>query len=427
MRLPQRHCIVAAGLVLASAASAQDAAGPAETPPPDPASIAGPAADAPGENAAPGAPAPTAIEPEVAPRTLLGSVIQPGTRRNLHWVAGQSFSGSPLRAPVVVVHGARPGPTLCLTAAVHGDELNGVEIVRRVLAETLPEELRGTLIGVPIVNLLGFAEGSRYLPDRTDLNRYFPGRPRGNAASLIAYSFFEEVVRQCDRVIDLHTGSFKRSNLPQLRANLDQPGVAEFVTCFGATAVLHRSRERGTLRDAATAAGIPAVTFELGEPGTVQAEHVAYGVDAIHLVLDRLGMLPRPYLGNDPQPVFYRARWVRALHGGILSSPLALGAQVAENELLGMVINPLTNEESEIRAPFAGRVLGRALDQFVLPGFAVFHLGIETHSVAERDKGAPLPEETPGDDEAALEGSSHDAGVEAFIEESQESEDTAPP
>lgn len=356
-----------------------------------------------------------------APRTLLGAVVQPGTRRHLRWVAGQSFSGSPLRAPVVVVHGARPGPTLCLTGAVHGDELNGVEIIRRVLRDIVAEELRGTLIGVPIVNLLGFAEGSRYLPDRTDLNRFFPGHPRGNAASRIAYAFFEEVVRGCDRLVDLHTGSFKRSNLPQLRANLDHPELAEFVRHFAATAVLHRSRERGTLRDAATAAGIPAVTFELGEPGTVQAEHVAYGVATIHGLLDRLGMLPRPSVWTDgEQPIFYRARWARAVHGGILSSSVRLGAQVGADELLGLVINPLTNETSAIRAPFAGRVLGRALDQFVLPGFAVFHLGIETHSTAERDKGAPLPEETPGDDEEALAGGAHDEGVEAFMEESRE-------
>ena len=367
------------------------------------------------------APATAPVEAEVwAERALLNVEIAPGTRRNLRWVAGQSFSGSRLRAPVIVVHGSAPGPTLCLTGAVHGDELNGVEIVRRVLAEVAPEELHGTLIGVPIVNLMGFAEGSRYLPDRTDLNRFFPGHPRGNAASRIAYAFFNDVVRHCDRLIDLHTGSFKRTNLPQLRANLDQPAVAEFVKLFGATAVLHRSRERGTLRDAASAAGIPAVTLELGEPGTVQPEHVRYGVKAINTVLDKLGMAHRAYAWRVPQPVFFRARWVRAYHGGILNSPVALGAAVEEGDLLGTITNPLTNEESEIRAPFAGRVLGRALDQFVLPGFATFHIGIETHDPSERSKGAPIPEETPADDEEPVQGRTHEAGVDAFIEESLE-------
>ena len=164
------------------------------------------------------------------------------------WRAGQSFDGSPIETPVVVVRGRDAGPVLCLTAATHGDELNGVEIVRRTLASIEPDDLSGTVIGVPIVNLLGFSRGSRYLPDRRDLNRYFPGNPDGSLASRIAHGFFTDIVRHCERLVDFHTGSFKRTNLPQLRANLAVDDVRKFVQRFGATSVLHKVGANGTLR-----------------------------------------------------------------------------------------------------------------------------------------------------------------------------------
>ncbi len=346
-----------------------------------------------------GLPASSANTPaEWGPFSLLGKSIAPATRANLQWVAGQSFSGSPLRAPVVVVRGGAPGPTLCLTAAIHGDELNGVEVVRRILTGVEPQLLRGTLIGVPIVNLLGFSEGSRYLPDRSDLNRFFPGDPRSNSAARIAYSLFDDIVRHCSVLVDLHTGSFKRSNLPQLRANLNLPQVAEFASRFGGIAVLHNARERGTLREAATAAGIPAATLELGEPGFVQTEYVRYGVKAIRSLLGNLDMLNENPVWARPMRIFRRSRWLRAHHGGILNSRIELGQQVTEGELLGRIINPLTNDETAIRAPFAGLVLGRALDQFVLPGYATYHLARDP---AQNDSAGSADgvEGTPGEED----------------------------
>ncbi|MGR8919488.1 MAG: succinylglutamate desuccinylase/aspartoacylase family protein [Gammaproteobacteria bacterium] len=308
---------------------------------------------------------------------ILGASVAPGSRAELRWTAGQSFAGRAIDTPVIVLRGAKPGPSLCLTAAIHGDELNGVEIVRRLLAGTDPKDLRGMLIGAPIVNLLGFSSGSRYLPDRRDLNRYFPGDASGSLASRIAHVFFSQVMTHCDRLVDLHTGSFKRSNLPQLRADLTSAAVREFAARFGATAVLHKFGARGTLREAAVAAGIPAVAFELGEPGTLQLEHVEHGVEAIENLLYQLDMIDRFRLFAASQPIYYRSHWLRAYRGGILTSELGLGERVARGDVLGIVTNPLTNERSEILSPYDGRVLGRALDQFVLPGFATFHIGIE--------------------------------------------------
>lgn len=317
------------------------------------------------------------------PFSLLGVEIFGGQRSELKWAAGESFGGRSLDTPVLVAHGLKRGPVLCLTAAVHGDELNGVEIVRRVIGELDPQQMSGTVVGVPIVNLLGFLRGSRYLPDRRDLNRYFPGNPRGSAASRIAYLFFNQVVRNCHYLVDFHTGSMDRTNLPQLRADLADPRVFQFTEYFGATAVLHHQGAPGTLRRVASDAGIPSVTFELGEPQTLQPEHVDFGVLAVDTLIDKLGMLSRSRLWAERQPVFYASRWVRSDLGGILITNVKLGAKVKEGDVLGTVTNPLSNDVMQVRSPFHGRVLGMALSQFVLPGFAAFHIGIATKEPEE--------------------------------------------
>src|SRR5690606_8363952 len=220
------------------------------------------------------APPPAATEPEPAPApasdgqplVLLGSEVAPGTATRLAWSPRESFAGIAAPTPVLVVNGARQGPVLCLTAAIHGDELVGIEVVRRILYDVDAQQLNGALIGVPIVNLQGFRRSSRYLPDRRDLNRFFPGNPAASSAARIAHSFFHEVVLKCDALVDIHTGSFHRTNLPQVRGDLNNPEVAALTRGFGATVVLQSKGARGTLRRAAVEAGIPAVTLEAGEP-----------------------------------------------------------------------------------------------------------------------------------------------------------------
>lgn len=343
------------------------------------------------------------------PLGLLGVEIFGGQRSELKWTAGESFGGRSLDTPVLVAHGLKRGPVLCLTAAVHGDELNGIEIVRRVMGDLDPRQLSGTVVGVPIVNLLGFLRGSRYLPDRRDLNRYFPGNPRGSAASRIAYLFFNQIIRNCHYLVDFHTGSLDRTNLPQLRADLADPRVFQFTEYFGATAVLHHRGAAGTLRRVASDAGIASVTFELGEPQTLQPEHVDFGVLAVDTLIDKLGMMSRSRLWAEPQPVFYASRWVRSDQGGILITNVKLGAKVKEGDVLGTVTNPLSNDVMQVRSPFNGRVLGMALSQFVLPGFAAFHIGIATKEPdelmkSEVESGTPAAAPAPVVEPVEVEG-----------------------
>jgi len=325
-------------------------------------------------------------------RQLLGTDIPPATATRLIWKPARSFSGMAVDTPVLAVNGASDGPTLCLTAAIHGDELNGIEMVRRVMYDLDPHKLHGMVIGVPIVNLLGFSRNSRYLPDRRDLNRYFPGNPRGSVASRIAHAFFNDVVKQCDLLVDLHTGSFYRTNMPQLRADMDNSQVADFVELFGDIPVLSSRGNRRTLRGAAVRAGIPTVTLEAGEPMRLQRDMVDAGVKTINTLMAKSGMYSKLGLWTRPEPAFYDSAWVRVNSSGILFSRMNLGDEVKEGDVLGAVNNPVSNEQIDIISPYKGRILGMALDQFVMPGFAVYHIGI--HAA----KGAQMPIEDESDE-----------------------------
>jgi len=334
------------------------------------------------EHLVPLADAVTTAEGQAAPLTLLGTDIMPGNAHRLSWAATELFEGVPVSTPVLVVNGALPGPTLCLTAAVHGDELNGIEMVRRVLHEIEPQKLSGAVIGVPIVNVQGFRRGSRYLPDRRDLNRYFPGNPNGSAAARIAHSLFTDVVAHCDALVDLHTGSFERANLPQIRADLRNPDVVTLTQGFGSMVVLHSKPTVGTLRHAATLAGIPAVTVEAGGPSELELAEVKHGVKGIETLLSTLDMVKKRRFWGDPEPVYYKSSWVRADNGGILLADVSLGSTVRKGDLLGTITDPMSNARTELYSPYAGRIIGLARNQVVMPGFAAFHVGIQADDLA---------------------------------------------
>jgi len=343
---------------------------------------------------------------ELQPRSLvmLGAEVAAGTSTRLSWSPEHSFAGIAVPTPVLVVNGAKPGPVLCITAAIHGDELNGIEVVRRVLYDLEPEKLSGAVVGVPIVNLQGFRNASRYLPDRRDLNRFFPGNPKGSSASRLAHSFFTEVISNCSALVDLHTGSFQRTNLPQLRADLENPQVVELTRGFGSTVVLDSRGSEGTLRSAASNAGIPTVTLEAGGPARVQDNAVTHSTKGVMTLLNELGMYKRVTLWGHREPVYYRSKWIRADRGGVLFSKVELGERVAHDQLLGTITDPITNVRSELRASVQGRILGMALDQFVMPGFAAFRIGIEK---PEEEVSAPTAIEIPTNS-AALEKTEED-------------------
>ncbi len=341
------------------------------------------------------------------PFQILASQVAPGERARLEWNARIGLAGSEPGTPVQVLQGVRPGPVLCLAAGVHGDELNSIEIVRRLADTVEPDDLGGTIVAVPLVNLSGYLRNSRYLPDRRDLNRFFPGSRHGSIASRMAYSLFSEVIVHCDALVDLHTGSFDRRNLPQVRADLSRPDVGELARGFGATAVLHSRGSRGMLRTAATEMGIPAVTFEVGGPAELEPEEIAHGVQALYTLLHKLGMTRHLPSWDETRPVFYDSSWIRAEVGGLLLSHVQLGDLVAAGQVLGVVIDPINDRERELVSPADGTIIGMARNQVVLPGYAIFHLGGETseqQAVREARSGNPgvLDEDGPRADELQI-------------------------
>lgn len=412
MYRPHRRRAALFGLLLgaASAAAAADPDPPGDAATPALSQPLAPSLDL-QEIAAP--PAPAADEDPMGPPLppggqaqhflLLGREVPPGTATRLSWTPDGGISGLTAPTPVLVINGARPGPTLCLTAAVHGDELNGIEIVRRVMYDVRPDRLGGRLIGIPIVNLDGFRRGSRYLSDRRDLNRHFPGDPRGSLASRMAHSLFTEVLQACDFLVDIHTGSLGRTNLPQVRADMRRDDVAEFTRGFGHILVLHSPGARGMLRPEAQARDILTVTLEVGESQRLQAKPVAAGVRAVNRLLQHLQMYARLFQLGSPEPVYYESLWIRAGTGGILLNTVRLGAYVAEGQELGVVVDPITNARTPIPASVAGRLIGMAVNQVVMPGFAAYHIGIEAadEDPIETEDLEPSVEEEVIDDEAA--------------------------
>lgn len=341
----------------------------------------------------------TATPPATVPETneqenlsMLNSSVAPGTFRTLHWSPGQYISSLDTPVPILVAHGREAGPSLCITAAIHGDEINGIEIVRRVLHQIEPDSLKGTVIGVPIVNLDGFRRATRYLSDRRDLNRFFPGSPSGSYASRMAHSLFQQIILKCDYSVDIHTASFYRTNLPQLRGDLKNKAVLEFSRHFGGMSVLHNAGATGTLRRAANDAGIPSLTMEAGGPHALEQEAIAFGVKGLKNLMHNLNMYQTVRLWRMPQPVFYQSIWVRAKLGGIMLSKVDLDEKVRQGQLLGRVIDPITNTSSDIVSPINGTILGKALDQVVSPGFATFHIGVVA---TEEQLETPLPSTTP--------------------------------
>jgi len=334
----------------------------------------------------------TSEEPEPwLPIEMLGASVEPGRTARLVLRSSEGFAGGHIETPVVVMHGTMRGPRLCLVAGVHGDEVNGVEIIRRVLQnDGNSMQLQGTLVAVPIANLSAFRRGSRYLPDRRDLNRYFPGRIDGSSASRIAYRLFHNVIRHCDAVVDIHTGSFHRTNLHQVRADLVDEDTADLAKAYGAEVIVNNPGRPGTLRRAANDVGIPAITIEAGEPARFNEQIVKEATVAISRLIYNLGMSnesPSWLERTKTAVAYWSTRWVRCNTGGVLVSNVQLGDTVEKGALLGVVSDPISDEVDKIRAPFDGRIIGMALDQLVMPGFAAYHLAMdEAHT-----------EETPAD------------------------------
>ncbi len=307
---------------------------------------------------------------------LLGREIAAGESSKFSFIPDRSYEASYLNMPVFVARGAAPGPALCLTAGVHGDELNGVEVARRAFAQTDPQILRGTLIVLPAINAEGVRTGNRYLSDRRDLNRAFPGKTGGSVAGLIAHAIFTNVLSHCDALVDLHTASNQRANLPQIRADLSDVAIRELAIHFGLGIVIGGSGPDGSLRREAAKAGIPAIIYEAGEPFRFQEDEIERGVEGVKNIMAYLDMTEQADREIPDARVYERSRWVRAAvgNGGFFFPTAILGDIVRTDDSLGKIVDPLTDAEFDVISPISGEIIGMAVPQPVLSGYALFHL-----------------------------------------------------
>lgn len=308
------------------------------------------------------------------PLVIGGQRIKLGETRQVNLDFSETYLGSPVSMPVYVMRAKKNGPRLFLTATIHGDELNGLGILRELLYDSPPNLTHGTLIVVPVVNVYGIESHERYLPDRRDLNRSFPGLPTGSISGRLAHVLFDEVIKQCDFGIDFHTAAVRRTNFPNVRADMLDPNAKQLAQAFGSELIVHGKGSKGTLRREATRTGVPTIILEAGEVWKIEPSAVEIGMRGTMNVLKALGMVEGDPLLPPFQFIAKRTTWVRAEAGGILAFTAKPGDLVKKGQVLAINSNVFGEEQRTMHSPTDGIVLGMATMPAVKPGEAVYHI-----------------------------------------------------
>jgi predicted deacylase len=319
------------------------------------------------------------------PMEISGHTIMPGERKLVQIDVAGLFDYTRISIPVEVIRGKEDGPVLFISAAIHGDEINGTEIINRILNRKIFKNIKGTLIAVPIVNVFGFNTLSRYLPGRRDLNRSFPGSSNGALASQLAKIFMKEVVLKCTHGIDLHTAAIHRSNLPQIRACLDDKETELLAKDFGVPVILHSQLRDGSLREAARQKNIPILLFEGGEALRFDEEVIRSGVKGCVSVMRKIGMLSAPVLKKSVKRkartyIAKGSSWIRAPHSGSFILKKKLGAHVAAGDVLAVISDPFGRKKVEVVADEDGIIIGKSTLPLVHKGDAMFHIAVFSDS-----------------------------------------------
>lgn len=309
-------------------------------------------------------------------------IIQPGTSKTILLPTPKLYDWTPMHMPVHIIKSKKKGPVVCITAAVHGDEINGVEIVRELLKKKI-HLLKGTIIAVPIVNVYGFLAQNRYLVDRRDLNRSFPGSSKGSLAARLAHLVMTELVSKSTHLIELHTGSLQRHNLPQIRANLAKSADKKLALAFNAPVTLHAKEREGSLRHAASMHNIPCILYEGGEALRFNNTSIKTGLTGILNVLQSLKMIEQP----KPEPstiIAHSSYWIRSPFSGIMRTKKSmLGKEVHKGDTLATIANPLGEEEYALKATGHGIIIGKSNLPLVHAGAALFHVAALDDQEAE--------------------------------------------
>lgn len=311
--------------------------------------------------------------------TIGGFNIAPGQTLRIELPVSKLYTDTDISMPIHVMRGKQPGPSVFVCAAIHGDELNGIEIIRRLIKSKRTKVICGTLILVPMVNVYGVLNQSRYMPDRRDLNRSFPGSPKGSLSALFANRFLTEIVQHCDYGIDLHTGAIHRSNLPQIRANLKDPVTLELAEVFGVPVLLNSNLRDGSLRQSAVESGTRILLYEAGQALRFDELSIRAGLKGIQNVLKYLGMLKsgkrKPSSKAQVTPfIANTSSWTRANASGIVNDLKSLGDRVNKGDALALIGNPYGEISATVIANRAGIIIGKQNIPLVQEGDAMYHI-----------------------------------------------------
>jgi predicted deacylase len=312
---------------------------------------------------------------------IAGSRVEPGCTEDLRLKVSERYTGEDVVLPVRVQHAPEAGPAVLVTAAVHGDELNGFGVVHQLMHGEPIALLRGTLVLVPVVNIFGFESQVRYMSDRRDLNRCFPGTVGGSLASRVANTVFQKIIRKCQVGIDLHAAATPRMNFPNVRGDQRKGMIRQVSRAFGCELILNSQGPEGSLRRAATDAGCATITVEAGEPNKIEPAVLDIGVRGVLNVLRSLDMLDGEIIAPPYQTRVDRAMWVRAESGGILRFHVAPGEVVEEGQAIATNLSVFGDHQNTLMSPADGIVLGMTTLPSVQPGEPVCHLAIPRKSL----------------------------------------------
>jgi len=321
--------------------------------------------------------------PNADPLDIAGTRVSLGEVRDIEVIASESPAGNPVTVPVRVWRGEQPGPTVAVTGTVHGDEINGLGAVRTLILEPGFELRRGTLLLAPVISVPAFERHSRYMPDRRDPNRAFPGSATGSLTARFVHAVFHQIILKADYLIDLHSAAQRRTNYPNVRTDLDHPQAAELADMFGSEMVVHGKGPEGSLRRAAVEAGVPAIILEAGEPWKFEPAMMEVAVRGVGNVVARLGMIDATPHTPQFRVRARETRWVRSDHGGVLRFHVGPGDDVDAEQVLATVTTLLGHELGRLAAPESGVVLGMTTMPTVVPGDPVCHIAFPEDGIEE--------------------------------------------
>ena len=311
--------------------------------------------------------------------TFDGGRVEPGETEEFRYSVSETYLGDPVRIPVTIINGPRPGPTAFLSAAIHGDELNGIEVVREVAQEWDHSNICGTLVCLPVLNVQGFVAQERYLPIyERDLNRAFPGKTDSTSSNRIAYQIYNNFIEPCDFGLDFHTSTRGRTNTFHVRADMEDEDTARLARAFGTNLIMTGAGSTGMLRREATERGIPTITLEMGEAHRFERDLIDHALEGVRSVFAEYGIYKQETVrwpgwrtvieGGDEKT------WLRADAGGIVEMHYERGALVHEGETICRITNPFKTDETLVKAPFTGLLVGILENPVVYPGNPLCHL-----------------------------------------------------